>query len=474
MKKLLALLLVVFLFITTFTACSKETDSVSSAPTENNSSVAPVKLDKLPEFESETGEVTTFKQDNRRITKATMTTVEDYNAYLQKLLDDGFTKYAENQIGDCLFTTLTGKLTTVTLEFLKADGVTLVIAEPKGDLYPREQDNNYESKNIKSLVTGLCTSPFDENKVAKEGMCFIIRLDDGSFIIIDGGIGGESDYEANNILNTLKAQSPEGTEKFTIAAWIFTHCHGDHIGGFDTFSALYRDKVDIEAFYYNFPTDEGIRYSASYMFDDTKFRYNQFKVCMNDYYSDVPKIRPHTGDKMYIRNAVLETMFSYENHFPKSLEEGHFGQELNDSSIIFKIIIEGQTIMFTGDADNGGMNFAAKNFGLNLKSDIFQLPHHGMNGSIAFFRNVNPTYAFLPYSTSPDHYSRFINSLTADVKSFDANNWLYKKSTEFRQLIDLAHGNITIPLPYNPQDSEIYQKIPDLDNHKYMDYSSLY
>lgn len=28
----------------------------------------------------------------------------------------------------------------------------------------------------------------------------------------------------------LNAQKPEGTEKPVIAAWVFTHLHGDHIG----------------------------------------------------------------------------------------------------------------------------------------------------------------------------------------------------------------------------------------------------
>lgn len=469
MKKIFVLFMIIILIVTTFAACSKNTTTPSK---KDYSSVKP---DELPKFETETAyTVTTYKQDDRYITQAAQTTQDHYNTYLKKLLDGGFTKYAENKIGDNLFSTLTNKVTTVTLQYFKSDATTFVIAEPKGALYPRKQDNDYTSKDIKTLVTGLCVSTKAENKVANEGMCFIIRLDDGSFIIIDGGQAGESDYDANNILNTLKAQSPEGTEKFTIAAWIFTHCHGDHIGGFDTFSILYRNKVNIESFYYNFPTDEGIRYAAPFVFDGTKFRYDQFRICMEDYYPDVPKIRPHAGEKIYIRNAVIEMLFSYENHLPKTFEGGDFGEELNDSSIIFKLTLDGQTLLFTGDADDGGMYFATTNYDSYLKSDIFQMPHHGMNGESSFFECVDPVYAFLPYSTSPDHYNRFINISTADRKSIYANQWLISDSTTLRQMIDLAHGNVTIPIPYNPTDDEIYQKIPDLENYKYKDYSYLF
>ena len=54
-------------------------------------------------------------------------------------------------------------------------------------------------------------------------------------------------------MKILKEQSPEGTEKPVIAAWIFTHAHNDHIGVFNHFSDDFHDKVVIEGIYYNFP-----------------------------------------------------------------------------------------------------------------------------------------------------------------------------------------------------------------------------
>lgn len=406
---------------------------------------APIEDYELPNYNLNLEYVRSFEQDGRYIKMVQYASLNDYNGYLSNLLKAGYTKYDQNQIGSNYFTTLINKTTFVSLSFTSGNKALKVVSEPLGDLYPRKQDNKYTDKKIQSLFTGVK----NENKPIYSGMGFVIRLSDGSFIIIDGGGGDYNSVDSNKFLKILKEQSPKGTEKPVISAWIFTHCHDDHIGVFNAFSKDFHDKVIIKSFYYNFPPDEAILLKAKFMYDKDYYSYPTFKRCISDYYSDAAVIRPHSGEKYYIKNAVIEMLFSYEDLYPSSLEKGSVS-DFNDTSLIFKINIGGQSMLITGDAYTKGANFVSKNFGSYVKSDILQLSHHGQNDLLELYKLVNPTYALLPISHI-DEKRMGMNS---------ANKWI-ANSSNVRQVIVFWNQNVTIPLPYNPKASEISSKLPD-------------
>ena len=59
------------------------------------------------------------------------------------------------------------------------------------------------------------------------GMCYVIRLFDGRFVILDSNTG---EYEENQrLFDVLNSQNVN--EKIIIAAWFFSHAHLDRIGG---------------------------------------------------------------------------------------------------------------------------------------------------------------------------------------------------------------------------------------------------
>ena len=59
------------------------------------------------------------------------------------------------------------------------------------------------------------------------GLCNVFILEDGSFIIEDGG--HFTDGQAEALHDFLSAHS-KGTIR--VAAWLFSHAHADHIGAF--------------------------------------------------------------------------------------------------------------------------------------------------------------------------------------------------------------------------------------------------
>ncbi len=426
----------------------EESSKVASTNSTTTSSewelIIPLEKNQLPNYNIDIDNLNEFKQDGRYVKMVDSATLQDYKSYVAKLINSGFKKYDENQIDNSHFISLTDSTTFVSVSFTSGNSKLKVVSEPLGDLYPRKQDNKYTNKGIQSLFTGLK----NQNKPIYAGMGFIIRLSDGRFIIIDGGAGDYKHLDSNNMLKVLKEQSPAGTEKPVIAAWIFTHAHDDHIGAFNAFTEDFADKVVIESFYYNFPPVRVIGDKTEGLSHDEYYSYSNFVKCVKKY-SDAKIIRPHAGEKYYIGNAIIDMLFTYEDLFPLSLEEGGGLSDFNHTSLIFKINIGGQSMMITGDATNEGMFFLTDNFKNSIQCDILQMSHHGQFGTRRFYSLVNPTYALLPIT----HVD------TNRVTSIDANRWLVS-SEKVRQIISFWGGNVTIPLPYNPTDDQIYDRIP--------------
>lgn len=65
--------------------------------------------------------------------------------------------------------------------------------------------------------------PLTETNVYSNGMGYVVRLADGSFLIFDGGYAEQADQ----LWQTLVKQNG-GEEGIVIRAWCLTHAHGDH------------------------------------------------------------------------------------------------------------------------------------------------------------------------------------------------------------------------------------------------------
>ncbi|MBQ3955502.1 MAG: hypothetical protein II680_06400 [Clostridia bacterium] len=365
------------------------------------------------------------------VIRAEKTTPADYEAYLSILAEAGFEVYDAHPIENNLYATLVNESTTVNVSHVGPTGTTRVVFEERGDLCPLEDE--YEE-----IADTLLTGMKGETVVASEGMGYIIRLADGSFCIIDGGMGDPNHVDSNKLMNILRSQLPEEKkgEKPVIAAWLFTHLHGDHIGVFNCFSLDFHDQVVIERLVFNFPTEEDTAKSDSpYMLDDTIYRYTQFKKNLAEFYPDVPVLKVHTGNRFKVRNAEFEILYTLEDLYPKTILDGG----MNECSILYKMTLGGQTTLWTGDFAFNAADLVLKEFDSALACDILQMAHHGMNGTVELYAKVNPTYALLPvwaggYET---------------MKTYAQNKWLID-SEKMEHMIVTGIGTWTIRLPYHP------------------------
>ncbi len=196
---------------------SKNGKSASGGSSSNDDSES--EKYQLPNYGLDTDYTNDYTEGVRNIKIKSFATSKDYTDYVAKLIKAGYKKYDENKIGKNLFVSLTNKNTFISVSYMDGNKKLKIISEPLGDLYPRKSDNKYTSKGMTSLFTGVK----NENKPIYSGMGFIFRLDDGSFIIIDGGGGDTNHIDSNKFLNILNEQKPKGSGKPVIAAWIFTH-----------------------------------------------------------------------------------------------------------------------------------------------------------------------------------------------------------------------------------------------------------
>ena len=256
--------------------------------------------------------------------------------------------------------------------------------------YPREGIYNSLGVN-KTFATG---------KVS--GMGYVIRLEDGSFVVVDGGY--DTDTHVDNLYNVLSKQS-EG-RPIVIAAWIFTHAHNDHADAFKIFTRKYASSVTIESFIFNFPADEAAEAGGV-----TQPNLEQIYEAMAKY-EGAKTIIARAGQKHMIRNAEVNVLFTYDMMLPYKLID------YNTCSVVFNVKIEDSTILFLGDAGGESENvFGTLSYMMDiytsetLGADIVQVAHHGLDRNKdnpiafdrigSFYEKVNPDYAFFPVA---DHY----------------------------------------------------------------------
>jgi beta-lactamase superfamily II metal-dependent hydrolase len=263
-------------------------------------------------------------------------------------------------------------------------------------------------------------------------MCYIILLEDGTFIVFDGGYKGK---DPATLYETLKKLNPRKDGKVVISAWFLTHEHRDHFNAFRDFCKNYGqngNKVQVKAAYVNF-NDEcmwgNMTNSANHFLSDST-TYKSMSTAVGG----MEIITVRTGMEFYICNAKIEILYTEEDHFPSQLND------FNDTSTVSRVTLAGQTFLFLGDAHWVSQDNMIAMYGSELKSDIVQVSHHGWDGSRKeLYQLVKPIAAFWP-----------TNNRDFKSQSYDYSNWL-RKNTKIRWHAEGQTITITPPYKYgNP------------------------
>ncbi len=362
----------------------------------------------------------------------------DYLDYCTKMKEAGFTLYAEHEAANNLFATFTDDDQVVNISYMYKTLSLCIVEEPLCALPPRAQDVT-PTEAICEPAVRLVGQEFytnsEEEAPVENAMCIIFRLSDGRLIVVDSGqttkFVGQGD---NYLLQNLREMSPD-PDNITIAAWILTHAHGDHVGGFvelaeaNIFSS---GVLTLEHLIYNFESPDAYSFVESNgepytdvgrvkTFEKISFKNSPTKV-----------ITAHTGQVYHYADATVEILYTLDDFYPNKFNSH------NTSSLAFRVTIADQTFMILGDISEAGSPVLVKNFGDYLKSDFVQIAHHGYSGGI------NSLYQAISAKTIlwPGGY--------CDFKTLHVHNRNKLPMALATDLFIAGNDQPTITLPYTP------------------------
>ncbi len=254
------------------------------------------------------------------------------------------------------------------------------------------------------------------------GHCYIVTLEDGSFIVYDGGnsvMPAGTHHMIWNLLKELHTQvwgeAPSSTNKIRIAAWILSHAHGDHYRAFTEMLRYYGKTglVEMDYMIANVPSNESY---CSEDFDEVGgvMDPDAIKRLQSSINGGFQLIKPHTGMKFHLANVELETMVTWEDLNPVQTPN------TNDTNTVFRMTItsansdEQTTMMWLGDANRLQSRFMCATYGTYLKSDMTTVAHHGNAGcEIDLYEMIDPETIFWTHNTNavqgylnPDNINR--------------------------------------------------------------------
>ncbi len=304
-------------------------------------------------------------------------------AYLALLQQEGYTHSYTNQIGDNLFDTFYKGKNGLHLSYYPAKAIFKVTTITK-DYQPATTPATGSTAPTLTQM-GLKGADLSSPDGAP-GMSYVMQLSDGRFIIVDGGSANADDELA--LLNYLKENS---SGKPRIAAWVFTHAHGDHMGLACSFISKYANEVTLQAVYANFPD----AHNMEMVYEDAAVSLgtsiDNWNALVAEKFPNAAKYKFHAGEKFYIGDALFEILFTHEDFYPMSFGYG------NDTSSAFKVTLGNKSILFLGDCDSRSSQFLADVYGSALKCDILQVTHHGFNGAVqALYESADPTICLWP------------------------------------------------------------------------------
>lgn len=379
-----------------------------------------VKLD-LPAYPSLSQKIVSLGLDSTMIyvTDATEAAFLDYATALERA---GMKKYDENQLGTSRFYTYTTAKATVTAGYNPATRTVRIILDNTGTRPVSAADNAEVQKVCEPTLT-----QFRPELLGNEtGMSYIIRLEDGRFAVIDGGINDDSDVD--RLYDTLCAQNVRNGNP-VIAAWFLTHAHGDHYDTFLRFTEKYRGRFVLETAVWNLPPKE----LASV--DEWS---RNFITSTIGSMAGTKVIYARTGQKFRFGSVSIDVWHTPDDLYPV------FVSSQNDASVILRMEIGGQSVMFLADADAQIAAYMVERYGAALRSDFMQISHHGYSYSTAMpplFRAIDPIVVLWP--SSDEWYHEFQTNR-------GHNSDILPGKGRVVEAIAATHGTRTLTFPYTP------------------------
>ena len=339
---------------------------------------------------------------------------EDYLAACKYYEEEGYTLWSSNVVGNALSSV-----------YVNGDAYANVMYNGnKQELYLGESESGASA----FPEGGEDIDYFDEPTITQHysddinGMCYFIKLSDGSFIVVDGGYEADLD-DAFKTLAKLNG-SEYGIH---IRAWIITHSHGDHYEMFDCFSKKYASRVTLDTVMFS-PLDKVNAYQQDVYLNGLVY------TAADRFGAETCHV--FTGMSFIYGDITLEFLASPE-HIYKTSDP----QDFNETSVVFRIRNDEGSMIFLADCGEYVCDWIVDTYGEALKSDMVQLAHHGCEtATIAVYEMIAAETLFCPSSESLLNTTRGGETKQYYIEAESSKEFLYH-----------GFGNITRPLSYKSE-----------------------
>ena len=363
--------------------------------------------------------------------------MEEFEAYFSAVENAGYTQFSTRQMGDNHFAVYVSEDKVLHASYIAATREARVSIEDAYDMsifteqpYEKVCEPSVSMVGLENYGKDAETGVYNQI-----GLCLIFRLEDGRFVVVDGG--GYSNQTPKLITAALNDLAVD-KKNITIAAWILTHAHGDHTGGFLKFTeADTYKKIKVQNIIHHFVRPdqyEGIDEGA----DEGRAQQNRNAFAKE--YKNTTVIKAHAGQVIRAGGVEIEMLYTYGILEPSHLEYH------NTTSLVFRVTAQGNTVMVLGDASNRTSTYLTRIYGDYLKSDIVQIAHHGYTGgTVALYEDIGAEVALWPTGVAS------IDG-TADSRQ---NREYNAKAVSLAKEVYIAGGDTvhTLILPYTPDPS---------------------
>ena len=300
----------------------------------------------------------------------------DFDRYCEKLTAAGFVLAQSSTIGQHRFATYIQDEQALILSWLSSRRELRIVAD-RADRQGSAFIEPVAATHVPQVsLVNLYNHYVDGNDI---GLCLIFTLCDGSLMVVDGGYMPD----AQQLYRAMVRASGSTDGCVTVAAWLFTHDHADHTGAFAKLAELPEaKKVTVERILYNGSGDSFLWRSRHDPYhyavgEPEQFAPGRMEMLAENYGGQTQSIRPHMGQRLCFRDATVEFLCTgTEDLFPRLVDN------FNDTSLVFKVTLGGQTVLVLGDAAADAGKMLTELFDGCLDCDILQVSHHGCGGMI--------------------------------------------------------------------------------------------
>ncbi|MBE6630313.1 MAG: hypothetical protein E7624_05625 [Ruminococcaceae bacterium] len=333
------------------------------------------------------------------------TTAAEFESYLFKLQRAGYQKEFYRAADTNLFASYIKGDVRVYAYFMSRRGEARIIKENAGhsasltDFAYRYDRAAGEGSVLYQFALAMNDETHPKPDFKDNGMLYLLKLADNSVIIIDGANSGQMTNERRDELMQMlwDITGQQEGDTVRVAAWYVTHAHGDHYGGFLRFTWKYAKYLDLERVMFAFPSLHSPDEDLSTGSGAEGYR-AIIDLIHKNYADDEPQfLRLHTGQSFQLADVTFEVLQTHEDLADAATGESKISS-YNDASSILRLSVEGETVLFLGDAqEKVAMPRLLGNWsGEHLRADAVQLSHHVMNDLTPLYDVVRASVLLVP------------------------------------------------------------------------------